>query len=226
VAAIVAAAKLVGILQTPDSLRQKPNQEHQSKEEGETSSPAPLVRAGEARTDLAAAAACFAIRRDPTRVGKAARAWFLRLGWKNEIRGKVGDLYRDREDQIPSKSGFVSTGVESGSVACAGEEGRREALTEGSHRSERESMGPAGQREKRGREARLGWGDTGPRRELGRARGERGGGAGPRWRERKGEVLSLLLFFSFSFNQKPTSNPFKNLFEPFSNFGQNHSSQK
>ena len=62
VAAIVAAAKLVGILQTPDSLRQKPNQEHQSKEEGETSSPAPLVRAGEARTDLAAAAACFAIR--------------------------------------------------------------------------------------------------------------------------------------------------------------------
>ena len=122
VAAIVAAAKLVGILQTPDSLRQKPNQEHQSKEEGETSSPAPLVRAGEARTDLAAAAACFAIRRDPTRVGKAARAWFLRLGWKNEIRGKVGDLYRDREDQIPSKSGFVLTGVESGSVACAGEE--------------------------------------------------------------------------------------------------------
>jgi hypothetical protein len=217
VAAIVAAAKLVGILQTPDSLRQKPNQEHQSKEEGETSSPAPLVRAGEARTDLAAAAACFAIRRDPTRVGKAARAWFLRLGWKNEIRGKVGDLYRDREDQIPSKSGFVSTGVESGSVACAGEEGRREALTEGSHRSERESMGPAGQREKRGREARLGWGDTGPRE------GRKGRGC---WAEMERKKRRGFVFSSFFFNQKPTSNPFKNLFEPFSNFGQNHSSQK
>ena len=65
------------------------------------------------------------------------------------------------------------------------EEDERGALTGGSHRSERESMGPAGQREKRGREARLGWGDTGPRRELGRARGERERGAGPRWRERK-----------------------------------------
>jgi len=47
------------------------------------------------------------------------------------------------------------------------EEDERGALTGGSHRSERESTGPAGQREKRGREARAA-GLIGPVGELGR----------------------------------------------------------
>jgi hypothetical protein len=36
---MIAAVELTGDLQTPDSVRQNPNQEHRSEEEGEASSP-------------------------------------------------------------------------------------------------------------------------------------------------------------------------------------------
>ena len=53
-AAIVAAAELTGVLQTPDSLRQKPIQEHRSEEEGEASSPKVFFRLERARSSVAA----------------------------------------------------------------------------------------------------------------------------------------------------------------------------
>jgi hypothetical protein len=54
-------------------------------------------------------------------------------------------------------------------------------------------MGPAGQREKRGREARLGWGDTGPRE----GRKGRGCWAEMERKKRRGFVSSSFFFFFF-----------------------------
>ena len=67
----------------------------------------------------------------------------------------------------------------------------------------------------RGREA--GRARSGPgRKERKGARGKKGGeGLGLRARMPMGKVFPFLLFFSFSFNSKPISKPFKNLFEIF-----------
>ena len=55
--------------------------------------------------------------------------------------------------------------IESGLIAPRGRRKQGEVtLPRGPRMSAIEEMGPAGQREKRGREARLGWGDTRPRR--------------------------------------------------------------
>jgi len=90
-------------------------------------------------------------------------------------------------------------------------------------------MGPAGQREKRGREARLGWGDTGPRRELGRARGEREVlGLRARMSGGRGERFCCFFFSIFlSFIPKPFQVPFKKIsFEILLNFTQSYTVQK
>jgi hypothetical protein len=122
-------------------------------------------------------------------VGKAARAWFLRLGWKNEIRGKVGDLYRDREDQIPSKSGFVLTGVESGSVACAGEEREKGGADRRVPPVRERKYGARWSEREEGKGGAVG---------LGRhwaARGEKGEGVLGRDGEKEKERFCLFFFF-------------------------------
>ena len=86
-------------------------------------------------------------------------------------------------------------------------------------------------RESRERRARLrferasGWAagkGSRPRAFWARAEGEKGGqgkkggeGLGLQARMPMGKVFPFLLFFSFSFNSKPISKPFKNLFEIF-----------
>ena len=120
--------ELAGARGSADSKHQNQNRRHEELEELAAHSPTALFRPERSRSSVAAWEDRERVGEIQNRVGKTARAWFLRLGWKNEARGITRSfigLGLISTCQIPGESGFWLA-PESDS-APSREEGRRRA---------------------------------------------------------------------------------------------------
>ena len=116
--AIEAALELAVARGFRENKHETPNKKYRCEEEGEASPPTVSFRPEMARRGAPMRGGGINPRRDPNTRKTMVRARISWLGYERGSTELIGGIYRDREDQIPSKSGLAVTGVESGSAAC------------------------------------------------------------------------------------------------------------